>query len=487
MRILAGTLLIIVIAVILALLWHGGAFLPRWVEWKESDCYDKSGVCELAVKNKKVYISSKDREIWTSPAGVKVQDAMFSDIDNDGEDELVLLCWKLGRYGEHKPFWIDKDEAKWSQHIFVYEYSAAQEVRPKWMSSYIGLDVMEMTDNGKEAPGNRLFLTEPDGKRNSFVWGSWGFSKEDTDISFVVFGDILIHEPIYRYALQNSNTTDIDSGLHNTNPFGFLFENVQDAISQSDVAVINQETPFVEEPSRYSDYPRFGTPLPVGEAIVSAGFDAVTCATNHMLDQGAEGVGTTKKFFDDNHILCLGIQPEEEPERLPYQLMVKGGIRFALLNYTYGTNGIRPPEGHADMVHLLEDAEQVREDIEQAKVESDFVIAFVHWGTENEEQPDEFQKKWTQVFLESGVDVVVGTHPHVLQPYEVLEGEDGHRMLVYYSIGNFISAQPEKSCTKGGMAGFTVSLTQEGYEITEYTLKPLTINWHEGGKYSVEF
>ena len=90
------------------------------------------------------------------------------------------------------------------------------------------------------------------------------------------------------------------------------------------------------------------------------------------------------------------------------------------------------------------------------------------------------------MFLECRADVVVGTHPHVMQPYEVLKGDDGHRMLIYYSIGNYISAQPEKSCTKGGMASFTVSLTPAGYQVTEYDLTPLTIRWEGQGKYTVE-
>ena len=114
------------------------------------------------------------------------------------------------------------------------------------------------------------------------------------------------------------------------------------------------------------------------------------------------------------------------------------------------------------------------------------MIVFVHWGTENSENIDEFQQKWTKIFLDSKVDVVIGTHPHVIQPYEVLTDENGHKMLIFYSLGNFISAQSEKSCIKGGMASFTISLTKEGYQITEYSLQPLMIQWQEGGKYTVD-
>ena len=87
--------------------------------------------------------------------------------------------------------------------------------------------------------------------------------------------------------------------------------------------------------------------------------------------------------------------------------------------------------------------------------------------------------------MENQVDVVIGTHPHVMQPYEFLTDDNGHRMLIYYSLGNYISAQSEKVCSKGGMAQFTIGLTQEGYQITEYDLQPLEIAWHNGGKYVV--
>lgn len=136
------------------------------------------------------------------------------------------------------------------------------------------------------------------------------------------------------------------------------------------------------------------------------------------------------------------------------------------------------------MVHLLEDEEKIRAQIEAARRESDIVLVFAHWGTEYAEEADDFQRKWAQIFLESGVDVVVGTHPHALQPYEILQDQEGHEMLVYYSIGNYVSAQYEQSCVKGGAAQFSVSLTTDGYRITQYSLQPLEIT-HEKGKYKV--
>lgn len=472
------------IGVVFFLLWNTGAFLPEWVIWENGIFSDRTGAYEITLQRKRVNISCGGSTVWTSPDDIKVQDALSCDIDNDGTDELLLLCWKKGRYGEHKPFWVERDERAWSQHLFVYEYVQG-EARPKWMSSYIGQDVAEMAVRDGAPPGKHLVLTSPDGEVSSWFWDSWGFTKEKTETSFIVFGDNLIHEPICRYGLQMEQKTD-GSGLGEAG-FDFLYENIKDVIEKSDIAVINQETPFVDRPELYGDYPRFGTPVQVGEAIVNAGFDVVTCATNHALDRGAEGINGTKAFLMENRVMCLGIQSEEDTEYHPYEILVRNGVRFALLNYTYGTNGIRLPEENPNMVHLLDDENKITDDIEMAKAESDFVIVFVHWGTEYAEEPDDFQREWAQLFAGCGVDVVVGTHPHAIQPYEVLRGEDGHETLIYYSLGNYISAQPVETCVKGGMASFTVSLTSEGYRVTEYGFEPLTIRAQEGGKYTAEF
>lgn len=461
---------------VLFLLWKGGFFLPRWIIWESGTFFTENQSSqkqfEIRLEKKSVCISQEDARLWTSPDGVKVQSAVSGDIDGDGAEELILLCWKIGRYGRHRPFWIEKDERRWSQHIFVYEYGA-DGVKPKWMSSYIGLDVGRMCLDAAAPSRSRLWLIQPDGSGSRWVWDSWGFSREETDVSFAVFGDNLIHEPIYRYGLQNGGS------------FDFLFDGVRGILSRNEICIINQETPFTLDPVMYGDYPRFGTPIQAGEAIVDAGFRVVTCATNHALDRGTEGIRTTKQFFDGHDIVCLGIQTEDEKEEKPYEVIQVNGIRFALFNYTYGTNGIRIPEETPHMVHLLKDEEKIRESLARAKAETDFVIVFVHWGTEYEKEPDAFQQKWTQIFLECRVDVTIGTHPHALQPYTFLNGEGGHRMLVYYSLGNFISAQNETSCMKGGAAEFTVSRTRTVCRVTACALRPLMITRQEDGRYAV--
>lgn len=479
-------------------LWNAGAFLPHWIQWDSAAFQDETGKYQIVLEGRTVRVTRSDNHtcqdsntwqdkpagsngsqkdsalVWSSPKGVLVQKVLSADIDNDRREELVLLCWRKSRYGKSHPFWVEKDEKKWSQHLYVYEYGQG-EIRPQWMSSYLGKDLTDITVYHRADSQNRLLFTDLDGEASCWRWDSWGFTLEDAAVSFVAFGDNLLHEPIYRY------------GLLNDEAFSFLFENFRDVIAESDVSVINQETPLVDDPALYGDYPRFGTPLGAGWAIADAGFDVVTCATNHALDRGTNGVNTTKEFFDAQDVICLGIQTEKEAEYRPYEIIMKKGIRFALLNYTYGTNGIKIPEDTPWMVHILDDEEKLRKDVENARAEADLVILFVHWGTENSTETDEFQKQWTKVFLDSHVDVVVGTHPHALQPMELLTSEDGHQMLVYYSIGNFISAQSERTSIKGGMANFTVSPTADGYKITEYSLKPLAITWHKGGKYTVDY
>lgn len=443
--------------------WKNGAFLPHWIFWESRSIQDATAGYRIELQRRCARVFAGEKEIWRSPGELQVQDVMSCDIDCDGQDELVLLCWKIGRFGEHKPFWIKKDEKKWSQHLFVYEYEA-DAVKPKWMSSYMGTAAAAMAEY-KDCRGQKgIWLTDPAGKTSLWKWDFWGFTRQETEVSFAVFGDLIAHEPIYRYGLSEG--------------FDFLFENVEEALEEADLAVLNQETPLTSDPEKYSDYPRFASPDRIGEEIADAGFDVVTCATNHMLDQGGEGALFTRDFFEERGVSCLGIGEEK-----PYELLEKNGICFALFNFTYGTNGMPAPEDMPGLIHRLDKEEQIRAELAAARREADFVIVFVHWGTENAAEPDAFQKKWADVFWEEQADVVVGTHPHVLQPFELRKDGNGREMLLYYSLGNFLSAQPQKSCEKGGMAHFTVSLTADGCKVTDYGLTPLRIEWEEGGKF----
>ncbi len=456
-------------AAVFLLLWFKGAFLPGWIEWKETALECGGPDVEITLKNRRLDFSYGGEVVWSTPPEYKVQDFQWGDIDSDGDPELLLLCWRIGIYGKHRPFWLEENDAdrthdyKWSQHIFIYDWDGSK-ISAAWMASDLGMEVQDWTYDEH----GYLILLDRQERLSSWAWLSWGLERVHTEVDFAAVGDVLIHEPVYRRGLEQGS-------------FDFLYENIADSIREADVAIMNQETIYTANPACYSDFPQFGTPLSAGEAVVNAGFDVVTVATNHALDQGMEGIDATYRFYEEEGVLPLGIQPSEEAsDPVPFSIVRKRRIRFALLNYTYGLNGQPLPEDCPYAVRTFYDEEQVRADIRAAREAADIVIVFAHWGTEYSTEPDADQEHWTRVFLEEGVDAVIGTHPHVLQPYEWIDGEDGHRMLVYYSLGNFVSAQDKPECIVGGMARFRVAITLNGCEIVEADLAPVVTHQADG-------
>ena len=156
-----------------------GAFLPHWIVWEHGTFQDASGQYQIILKGKTVRVSYKDSMIWTTEKDVKVQKALSADIDRDEQDELILLCWRKGHYGDVKPIWVEEDEQDWVQHIFVYEF-LQEDVQAKWMSSYIGKDILNITARAAETSGRLLCLTDRSGEESVWGWDSWGFVREDT-------------------------------------------------------------------------------------------------------------------------------------------------------------------------------------------------------------------------------------------------------------------------------------------------------------------
>lgn len=159
-------------------LWHVDEVFPRWIMWKEYAFRDTSGQYEIALKHKKVQVRYANNVIWSTNNDIKVQKVLSSDIDRDGQDELVLLCWRKGHYGDVKPIWVEEDETDWVQHIFLYELTP-KDVPAKWMSSYIGKDVFDITAEADETLGSLLKLTDIAGEDSVWRWESWGFTRVD--------------------------------------------------------------------------------------------------------------------------------------------------------------------------------------------------------------------------------------------------------------------------------------------------------------------
>ena len=465
---------VLIAAAALFMACRAGLFLPGWVVWHEAalsgDGPDEPE--EICLKDKAVRVCLDGETVWETEAGIRVQDVLWCDIDRDDARELLLLCWRRGRYGDSRPFWVEEDEQSWSQHIFIYRWTGAT-MQPAWMASELGREVESWSFDD----ARRLVLTDRRGQETAWDWLSWGLTNiplaEPQELTFAALGDNLIHRQIYDYAFRNWD-----------GDFTGCYEALSDELAQYDVTAIQQEGLFVDEPSDYASFPLIGTPMEVGYALDELGFSVVSCAGNHALDFGTEAIDRTAQLFSEAGILSPGIQPTSDGGFRPYELLEENGIRCALLGFTETTNGHRLPEDTPWVLHTLDDEAQVRQALSDARAATDLVVVFVHWGTEYAAEPDENQLRWARVFADGGADVVLGTHPHVLQPWEWVTGDGGRETLVYYSLGNCISAQTDPACRLGGLAWFTASLEDGVCRITDCGLKTVETR-EENGRYTV--
>lgn len=297
-----------------------------------------------------------------------------------------------------------------------------------------------------------------------------------SSVSLAAVGDNLIHNTLISAGEQEDGSLDYSS----------FYENIKNDISSADIAVINQETILGGSEFEYTGYPVFNSPWEIGTAAIDAGFDIFTCATNHSLDKGYAGIEQECAFFDQHpEVVHVGTNDSEED----YNSIIyyeKNSIRFAILNYTYGTNGIPIPESSPWCVNMM-DKEKITADVNAAKQNADVIIVFPHWGTENSTSVSDYQREYVQLFSDLGVDIVIGTHPHVLQPVEWVENETtGKKMLVYYSLGNFISHQTSLNQLCGGMAEIKIEKKNGEISITSAKLVPV-VCWYKSSGDKYEF
>ena len=248
---------------------------------------------------------------------------------------------------------------------------------------------------------------------------------EQKSVNIKMVGDVLLHERVVESGLSPDGTYNFDH----------LFKHVRDDIESADIASVNQEVILGGKELGLTGYPSFNGPFEVGDALVLAGFDIVLHGTNHALDKGSRGVVSCCNFWRNSYpdISFIGISDSADD---PNNICIKeaNGIRIAFINYTYGTNGIPLPAGYPNAVTYLDEA-TIRSDTAYAEENADFTVVLPHWGTEYVHEPDENQKRWAALFAECGVDLVIGTHPHVTEPVEMIGS-----MPVYYSIGNFVNS-----------------------------------------------
>lgn len=245
----------------------------------------------------------------------------------------------------------------------------------------------------------------------------------------------------------------------------------------------------------YTGYPSFNSPYELADAEVKAGFDVLLLATNHTLDKGKTAVTNCMEYLDTTHpdLGYVGINHSQEEQDTHIFTYEANGIKVAILNYTYGTNGISLPSDMPYIVNMLEE-EKVRADIRKAEEIADFTIVCPHWGTEYKLEADNSQKKWANIFLEEGADLVLGAHPHVIEPIEWLTHENGNKMLVYYSLGNFVNGTSSTGSgvtnrMVGGIADVTLQRNEETgeVEIAEYDAVPIVCHIAYGTEYTVYY
>ena len=299
----------------------------------------------------------------------------------------------------------------------------------------------------------------------------------ENELDLVMAGDVLLHT---RLAYWSEN----GKGGYDFNP---IFKLIKPIIKKADLAIVNQETILGGKELGVSGYPTFNGPYELGDAIANAGFDVVLQSNNHSLDRGKQGIYNCLNFWKKYpKIKTVGINTSEAQKK-KLCIYKKNGIKVAILNYTYGTNGILLPSGMPYAVNYLV-KDEVINDIKRAEKEADFTIVCPHWGAEYYRGITDYQKTWSKIFVENGVDLVLGCHPHVIEPIKyVTDKKTGHKMLVYYSLGNFVNSTMSDGRVGdryvGGLAKVKLKRGAKGkVRIAKYGVKA-TVMHNDGTKY----
>lgn len=323
-------------------------------------------------------------------------------------------------------------------------------------STLTGCGAIDNDDNTTSANGAKQPSTQEETTTNPPF--------EPTEINIVMIGDMLMHMGVQKSGMMDDGTKNYDH----------LFTHIKDDVQAADIAIVNQEVMIGGEELGLSGYPTFNCAFEVGDSLVNAGFNVVLHATNHTLDKGGIGVDNCINYWETKHpeIAYLGINKTAEDKQNIY-VYQQDSIKIAILNYTYGTNGIALPTDRPYIVNLL-DEDTVVSDLAKAKEMADFIIVCPHWGTEYTMAETPEQQHWAQVFADNGADLIMGAHPHVVEPVSWITAADGSKTLCYYSLGNFISTQQNGYSMLGAMAKVTLVNDEEGnVTIKDYGIDPL--------------
>lgn len=297
--------------------------------------------------------------------------------------------------------------------------------------------------------------SEPRAKRDSSVLDSLVVRPE---LTLVFSGDVMQHLPQVAAARKEDGSFD----------YGPCFQYIAPFWKGADFAVVNLETTLSER-GPYSGYPRFASPKALAAALKEAGVDAAMLANNHCCDRGLAGIRTTVRTADSLGLRYAGVYTDSALSHKPL-ILKKNRFKVALLNATYGTNGL--PVRKGTVVHLI-DTVRMAEEVRQARRDSaTHVILFVHWGEEYQRRPNGEQRRLAEWCRRMGIDAVIGSHPHVAQPIDTAQ-------RIVWSLGNFVSNQ-RKRYQDGGL-DVRVTLSFSGQPVIESLPHWVWLAW-EGGR-----
>ena len=288
-------------------------------------------------------------------------------------------------------------------------------------------------------------------------------------ISMLFCGDNLAHDAV----INNAKRYAKDSGAE----YNFLpiYEDVADYIGKADLAVINQESQIAGDASKIGGYPRFNTPAQMGDDLITLGFDVITTANNHMLDNSTKGLKNSIEYKKKKPVLTVGSY-ESKSDYEKIRTVEKNGVTFAFLAYTEMTNSNRRADD--GYITPLLDTDVVKRQVAAAKKVADVVVVLPHWGDEDNFGVTSAQKKYAKLFAECNVDLVVGMHSHVAGKIEYIDRADGGKMLCAYSLGNFVSTMEYARNLVGLMLSLDVEYKDGKCDITNVRVIP-TVTYFE--------
>ncbi|WP_040954262.1 CapA family protein [Virgibacillus sp. SK37] len=279
--------------------------------------------------------------------------------------------------------------------------------------------------------------------------------KMNKQITLSAVGDILIHDRVYD-----------DARVKDTFNFTPMLDLVDSYLKASSVTFANQETMIGGEEIGLSGYPRFNSPYEIGDALKKAGVDVVSLANNHTLDHGEEAIHNAINYWKELDIMYTGAYKNKADQEKLRIFKTDEDITLAFLAYTYGTNGITEPKNKDYLVNQI-DKKQIAGELTKAEKQADVVVLSLHFGDEYERLPNEKQRNLAQFAADQGADIILGHHPHVLQPVEWVNGKDGNKSFVIYSLGNFLSGQDEFYRRIGGVLTLTLTKVENKGEHAE--------------------